>query len=228
LRCQDETCCPSVGTPLTPLIDSRIAAEVVVRGGPMPFSNEAELVASIAHRDSLVAQCLAQSVEVRARELLNGDSTHDAAQLRSGQRGQLDRLFDLWCTSNGRTQLLTREPHMLADVVIALQGVLVRDYALGMHTRTTLESALGLWRWLLTLVPEGTVAPVACLAAATAYESGDGALAQRALDRALADSPDYSLALLLRRVFLAGFPPETFAQMRAELHDGISAELRAS
>lgn len=228
LHCQDETCCPSVGTILTPLIDSRIAAEVVVRGGPMPFASEAGLAASIAHHDSLVAQCLAQSIEVRARELLSSDSTHDVVQIRSDQRKQLDRLFDRWCASNGRPQILMSEPYLLADVVVALQGVLVRDYALGIHTRTTLESALGLWRWLLTLVPEGTVAPVACLAAATAYESGNGVLAQRALDRALTDSPDYSLAHLLRRVFSAGFPPEAFAQMRAELHAEISAELKSS
>ncbi len=228
LHCRDETCCPSAGTALIPLIDSRIAAEVVVRGGPMPFANEAGLAASIAHHDSLVTQCLAQSIEARAQELLSSDSTHDAVQIRSDQRKQLDRLFDLWCASNSHPQILLSEPSLLADVVIALQGVLVRDYALGIHTRTTLESALGLWRWLLTLAPEGTVAPVACLAAATAYESGNGALAQRALDRALTDSPDYSLAHLLRRVFLAGFPPETFAQMRAELHDEISAELKPS
>ena len=36
---------------------------------------------------------------------------------------------------------------------------------------------------------------------------GDGALANVALDRALADEPRYSMALLLRQVITAGAPP---------------------
>jgi hypothetical protein len=40
-----------------------------------------------------------------------------------------------------------------------------------------------------------------------AWQSGDGALANVALDRALADDPRYSMALLLRQVISAGAPP---------------------
>ena len=40
-----------------------------------------------------------------------------------------------------------------------------------------------------------------------AWQSGDGALANVALDRALADEPRYSMALLLRQVISAGAPP---------------------
>jgi len=40
-----------------------------------------------------------------------------------------------------------------------------------------------------------------------AWQSGDGALANVALDRALADDPRYSMALLLRQVITAGAPP---------------------
>ena len=104
---------------------------------------------------------------------------------------------------------------------------MLRDYALGIHSDESVNQAMSLWRWLLTLAPTGTVAPVACLTAATAYELGDGALAQRALDRAFLDSPEYSLAHLLRRVFTAGFAPETFAQMRDDLHSEIANELKA-
>jgi hypothetical protein len=58
-----------------------------------------------------------------------------------------------------------------------------------------------------------------------AYENGDGALAQKALDRALADDERYPLAGLLRRVFNAGWPPESFATMRAELHPKVLASI---
>jgi Domain of unknown function (DUF4192) len=40
-----------------------------------------------------------------------------------------------------------------------------------------------------------------------AWQSGDGALANVALDRALDDAPGYSMALLLRQVIAAGVPP---------------------
>ena len=53
----------------------------------------------------------------------------------------------------------------------------------------------------------GYVAAPAALLAFVAWQSGDGALANVALDRALADDPWYSMALLLRQVITAGAPP---------------------
>jgi hypothetical protein len=226
-RCMDHFCCPIEGTLLTALDESRVAAEVVMRGGPMPFGSETELIASISHHDSIISQCLARAVEDRVAELLVQARNQESHEIRRLQRLRLDECFNLWCKSEGDLQLFAGQMQLLADVVIGVQGIMLRDYALGMHTDQNLEQAVALWRWLLTLAPVGTVAPIACLTAATAYETGDGALAQRALDRALSDSPDYSLAHLLRRVFTAGFSPRTFAQMRDDLHSEISDELIA-
>jgi hypothetical protein len=47
----------------------------------------------------------------------------------------------------------------------------------------------------------------ACPLAFCAWQSGDGALANVALDRSLADNPDYSMALLLRDALDSGAPP---------------------
>jgi hypothetical protein len=226
-RCQDDLCCPIDGTPITALDQSRVAAEVVMRGGPMPFASEGDLIDSLAHSDSMVSQCLAQAVEERITELLEQTSKKEIQEIRGSQRQKLDECFSLWCQSQGNIQLFAGQMQLLADVVIGVQGIMLRDYALGIHSDQNLDQAVALWRWLLTMAPVGTIAPIACLSAATAYESGDGALAQRALDRALADSPDYSLAHLLRRVFTAGFSPKTFAQMRDDLHSEISDELIA-
>jgi Domain of unknown function (DUF4192) len=49
---------------------------------------------------------------------------------------------------------------------------------------------------------------VASLLAFTAWQCGNGALANIALDRALDDDPSYSLAKLLREALDAGAPPE--------------------
>ena len=53
----------------------------------------------------------------------------------------------------------------------------------------------------------GHVATPASLLAFVAWQLGDGALANVALDRALADDSRYSMALLLRQVITAGAPP---------------------
>lgn len=75
------------------------------------------------------------------------------------------------------------------------------------------------------MAPAGFVAPIACIVGAMAYEGGDGALAHKALDRASEDDEHYPLAALLRRVFNAGWPPESFTQMRAELHPKVIATI---
>jgi hypothetical protein len=106
-----------------------------------------------------------------------------------------------------------------------MSDVQIRDYALGIHSEDTYDLYFAMWRELLRLAPRGFVAPIACIVAAMSYESGDGALAQKALDRAFSDDEMYPLAGLLRRVFNAGWPPESFAQMRAELHPKVVATI---
>jgi hypothetical protein len=106
-----------------------------------------------------------------------------------------------------------------------MADVQLRDYALGIHTEDTYDLYFTMWRELLRLAPKNFIAPIACIVASMAYENGDGALAQKAIDRALADQGDYPLALLLRRVFNAGWPPESFSAMRAELHPKVVATI---
>jgi len=51
------------------------------------------------------------------------------------------------------------------------------------------------------------LAEAGCLRVFVAWQSGEGALANVALDRALADDAGYSMATLLRQVIAAGAPP---------------------
>jgi hypothetical protein len=64
-----------------------------------------------------------------------------------------------------------------------------------------------LWADLTRLAQPGYVAAPASLLAFVAWQQGDGALANVALDRALADSRRYSMAKLLRRALDSGAPP---------------------
>ena len=114
---------------------------------------------------------------------------------------------------------------LLALVLVRFKDLQVRDYAMGLATAENKDELFNLWHWLMNLSPKGYIAPVACIFAACAYESGETDLAHNGLLSALADCPNYPLALLLRRVFTAAWPADSFATMRAELHPKICTSL---
>ena len=114
---------------------------------------------------------------------------------------------------------------LLALVLVRFKDLQVRDYAMGLATVENKDELFNLWHWLMNLSPKGYIAPVACIFAACAYESGETELAHNGLLSALADCPNYPLALLLRRVFTAAWPADSFATMRAELHPKICTSL---
>jgi hypothetical protein len=114
---------------------------------------------------------------------------------------------------------------LLALVLVRFKDLQVRDYAMGLATDENKDELFNLWYWFMNLAPNGYIVPTACIFAACAYESGEVELAHTAILSALADCPNYSLALLLRRVFTAGWPADSFATMRAELHPKICSSL---
>ena len=114
---------------------------------------------------------------------------------------------------------------LIAFVLVRLKDLQVRDYAMGLVTGENIDQQFNLWYWLMSTAPKGYIAPVACIFAACAYESGESDLAHKALDNAFADQNSYPLAVLLRRVFFSGWPAQSFAAMRSELHPKICASL---
>ena len=117
---------------------------------------------------------------------------------------------------------------LLALVLVRFKDLQVRDYAMGLANNDNKDQLFNLWYWLMNIAPTGFIAPVACIFAACAYETGESELAQKALDKAFSDLPAYPLALLLRRVFQAGWPADSFSAMRAQLHPKICASLFGS
>ena len=114
---------------------------------------------------------------------------------------------------------------LIAFVLVRLKDLQVRDYAMGLVTEENIDQQFNLWYWLMNMAPNGYIAPVACIFAACAYESGESDLAHKALDNAFADQISDPLAVLLRRVFFSGWPAQSFAAMRAQLHPKICAAL---
>ena len=95
----------------------------------------------------------------------------------------------------------------LARMTVALRDLRVRDDAWARMEPAHRDAHLRLWTDVARRAQPGYVAAPAALLAFVAWQSGDGALANVALDRALADDPRYSMALLLRQVITAGAPP---------------------
>jgi hypothetical protein len=99
-----------------------------------------------------------------------------------------------------------------AWLALVLEDIRIRDDAWSRMLPEHCKAHLRLWTDLTTLARPGYVAAPAALLAFTAWQDGDGALANVALDRALADSPRYSMAQLLREALDSGAPP-SFARL---------------
>jgi len=212
--CSDVQCCPVNGREVPAIDSSRIAMEHVVAGRAMPYANLEALTESIS---ALVIAGDEKWIS-RVDKFKVPEKSDDLTKLqRDGATAVID-LAGEFALGRGGVDL-----ELVARVIGRLSDIQVRDFALGTHTDEDIDNFFLMWRHLMRMAPAGYVAPIASLFAALAYESGDGALAHRALDRALADSNGYSLALLLRRVFTAGWPPESFAAMRRELHPKVCA-----
>ena len=214
LLCQDQECCPDEGSPMPDLHDSRIAAEQVASGKPLPFDTIDELVASISALDEDIE--LIEFINQVEKIDYEGDPL---PQQREGAEAIVDFIADF------QAEGLCRDKKLIALVLVRLLDLQVRDFALGSVTEDSLHTYFSAWRWLMRIAPQGYVAPVATLFAAVAYERGDGALAQRALDRVEADNPDYAMLRLFREVFSRGWSPDNFAAMRTELHPKICDSL---
>lgn len=111
---------------------------------------------------------------------------------------------------------------VVVNVLYYLTDIQVRDYALGLMDTTKSDTLIPALAHLMELAPTNTEymnAP-ASLLAQVQYEMGNTADALLTLSNA---QHNYSLALLLRRVFTSGWEPASFAAMRKELHPKVTA-----
>lgn len=111
---------------------------------------------------------------------------------------------------------------VLVNALYYLTDIQVRDYALGLLNPSNADKLRTALSILLDAAPTDTAyinAP-ACLLAALEYEQGNTEDALIMLSNA---DVNYSLSNLLTRVFNAGWPANSFATMRAELHPKVVA-----
>jgi hypothetical protein len=206
--CADPRCCPPDGTPYDPA-GSSIAAEAVL-AGQVALPDRAALAAQLEPLTGAARESMRQTTQRalgRLRRLLGGagvpaTDTHPALR-RLGERAVRDA-FDRH-----------RRGGQLADdeaawLTVLLTSIPVRDYA--WQRTDDADWHLRLWTDLTRRAQPDLVAAPAALLAFAAWRSGQGALANIAVDRALHADPDYTMALLLAKALAAGVPP-------AALHD---------
>ena len=112
----------------------------------------------------------------------------------------------------------------VAQLLFYLTDIQVRDYMLGLLDPSTPDKFRPALSLLLESAPTDSdyINAPACLLAALEYEQDNKEDALIMLSNA---GEKYSLAMLLARVFEAGWPAESFGQMRNELHPKVVASI---
>jgi hypothetical protein len=205
--CTDPACCPPEGTPFD--VSRHPAARALRDAGCRVLDDRDALAATLAPRagrpGTVMRRATRQSLADVARSVTRLD--------RAGLAAPAPRLTAaVGLVAVGDAILRYREGAPVptdhaALLTVALGQLRVRDDAWARMDPEHRDAHLRLWTDLTRLARPGYVAAPAALLAFIAWQSGNGALANVALDRALADNPRYSMALLLREALDAGAPP---------------------
>jgi Domain of unknown function (DUF4192) len=205
--CTEPACCPPEGTPFD--VRDHPAARAMAAEGVGVLASRDELAATVAPVTGEAAERMRQAT----REAEERVATAVARVARSGRKASVRRLIaavGLPAVSEaiGRYRGGGRlEPEEAAWLSVVLRDLRVRDDAWSRMRPEHREAHRRLWTEVTRLAQPGYVRAPASLLAFVAWQSGNGALANVALDRALEDDPRYSMAVLLRQVIDSGAPP---------------------
>jgi Domain of unknown function (DUF4192) len=206
--CANSGCCPPEGMPFD-ISDHPVTRALAAGGTAQVLSSRAELAATVAAADGDLAEAMHRATskaEERAARLLG-------RMARSGRRGSARRLIATAGVQAVATAIARYRgdesvgPEIAAWLTIVLRDLRVRDDAWARMVPEYREEHLRLWLDLTRMARPGFVSAPASLLAFVAWQSGNGALANVALDRALDDDPRYSMAKLLRLAIDSGAPP---------------------
>jgi Domain of unknown function (DUF4192) len=206
--CRDETCCPAEGTPTG--TNGHPLPDTPADSGEPVLTSRAALAQSLAPLGGLAAESMREAATRAEQHVtkivtkLGGSSRPGAAKRAIAAEG-LAAVSEMIALYRGGGTFST--DYQLAWLTVVLKDLRVRDDAWSRMDPEHAPAHLRLWTDVVRRAQPGHGAPAASLLAFTAWQSGNGALANVALDRALADDPGYSMAQLLRQVITAGAPP---------------------
>ena len=206
--CGEEECCPAAGLPIDPHLHTEASAMAAVEEKVLP--DRAAVAARVAPLGGIAAESMRQATRRAERHV-----TQLLAKARkSGRLGAVRHLIASEGLATVSAMITTYRAggrytadYQLARMTVALRDLRVRDDAWARMDPAHRDSHRRLWIDVTRHAQPGYVAAPAALLGFVAWQCGDGALANVALDRALADDPRYSMAMLLRQVITAGAPP---------------------
>ncbi|GAA3624668.1 DUF4192 domain-containing protein [Nonomuraea rosea] len=201
-------------------ISTTTAAMAAVVAGLCPLPDRAAVAACVAAVDGPDRQAVREATGP-ARE--RAETLLATASPRYWYDEGLHQVHDAFARSADDEPIT---PEQLAWLGVLLTSILVRDAAMTLLGTYPEEAHIKLWSEVTRRAEPGYVAAPALLLAFAAYISGAGTLTRTALDRALADNPTYSFAVMLDYALVNGLPGSMLHEMRiGELAEQIEAQI---
>ncbi len=197
--CTDPACCPPEGNALDP---ADPAAAALTGYGLTALASRDDLAATIGPVTGADAEAMEQATRQAARVIARDLEAVGQDAVFDGLRRTVQDAIIRYRQGGTIT-----EPAELARISLALRAVEVRDDAWARMQPAHCAAHLKLWTDVTRHATPGRVPAPASLLAFVAWQDGDGALATIAVDRALADDPDYTMAKLIGQALHAGLPP---------------------
>ena len=206
--CASPACCPTEGVPFDTAAEP-VAAEMTF-AGRQTLPDRAALARTVAPIGGLARESMRQATE-RAEDRAAGLV---ASAVRSGR----DREVVAVLTEHGlravrdaiaacRSGDIPTSHDDIAWLALALSNIRIRDDAWARMDPRFREDHERLWTAVVRLAEPEYLPAAAALLAFTAWQEGNGALANVALARALDADPGYTMALLIRDAIAGGLPP---------------------
>ena len=198
--CREPSCCPPEGVPFDPAVHP--AAKILASSGHPVLPSRQALAAAIAPVTGPEAEAMAEATRRAERAGLRLITTGGPAALDRPGLAVVRAAIQVYGDGGCITPAIG-----FAWLSVVLVRLRIRDDAWARMDPAHHQAHRRLWTDLTCRAQPGYIAAPACLLAFTAWQGGDGALANLALDQALADAPGYQMALLLRGALTAGVPP---------------------
>jgi hypothetical protein len=202
--CQDPCCCPPDGVSFDG--PAHPAAAALAAAGIEASQDRVSLARTLARpagaAAGLASQAIARALHRAGDLIAAADGTDAMRPVVDAGRAAVRAAIGTYRASGQIT-----DDDQLAWLAVTVADVRVRDDAWARMDPEHRAAHRRLWTDVLRRATEPYVPAPASLLAFTAWQSGDGALANIAIERALAAEPGYSMAHLLGQALDAGLPP---------------------
>jgi hypothetical protein len=202
--CQEPRCCPPEGTPFDG--PDHPNARALTAAGMTARPDRESLAASVAPVTGGEADSMRRAHQRalrRAAELITGAGTPD--RLRPLVQAGRAAVRDAIARYQDGGEITDHD--QMAWLIVTVADLRVRDDAWARMAPEHSAAHRRLWTDATRRAAPAYAAAPASLLAFAAWQCGEGALANIAVERALEDDPEYSMAHLIGHALEAGLPP---------------------